>query len=897
MDEPGAATPHPDRPDGSISRSGRISRTGSICRTGLSAAEAAALLARHGPNLLPAVKPPAAWRRFVAQLTHFFAVLLWVAAALALAAGMPALGVAIAVVVVVNGAFAFAQEYRAERAAERLRDLLPARATVVRDGRRTEVAAADLVPGDLLVLDAGDRVSADATVQEASRALVDTSSLTGESVPTAVEVGDLLHAGTFLVEGEVVAVVAATGADTRLAGIAALTRAEERPPTPLALELHRVVRIVALIAVAVGAGFFALSTAIGMPATDGLLFAVGVTVALVPEGLLPTVTLSLARGAQRMAARNALVRRLEAVETLGSTTFIWTDKTGTLTRNEMAVVAAWTPPTGTVDLGAPGYDPATPLPASVVPSTLQALADGAACTSTGTVAQDPTGAWRSHGDPMEAAVDVLARRVGAPGVGAKPVLLRLPFDPHRRRSSAVVDGPDGVPVLHVKGAPDAVLPRCLPGPQTGDALAAVDTLTAQGLRLLAVASRPLPPPAPPGSDAATVDPDTIERHLTLVGILAFEDPPREGVRDALAACRAAGISVGMITGDHPATARAVADQLGLLPPDGLVVTGAELPADDQVLGALLDRDGVVASRVSPEDKLRIARALRARGHVVAMTGDGVNDGPALQQADIGVAMGRGGTDVAREAADLVLLDDDFATIVAAVAEGRATFANIRRFLTYHLTDNVAELTPFVVWALSGGRFPLALGVLQVLCLDIGTDLLPALALGGEAPGPHVHQHRPAGSHLLDRDLLVRVFGVLGPTEAVVEMVAFTVGLLVAGWTFGTAVPAGAGVAAASGAAFCAVVLGQLANAYACRSTTRPPWRLTRGPNPLLRIAVAVELAALAGFVLVPPVARLLDHAPPPAAAFGVALLAVPAVLVADATHKRLRRSPYRKGSR
>lgn len=328
--------------------------------------------------------------------------------------------------------------------------------------------------------------------------------------------------------------------------------------------------------------------------------------------------------------------------------------------------------------------------------------------------------------------------------------------------------------------------------------------------------------------------------------------------------------------------------MGLITSEERVLEGRELPEDPQLLGALVDHDGVVISRVSPVDKLRIAQALQARGHVVAMTGDGVNDGPALQAADIGIAMGRSGTDVARAAADLVLLDDHFATIVVAIEHGRATFTNIRRFLTYHLTDNVAELTPFVVWALSGGRFPLALGVLQILCLDIGTDLVPALALGSEAPSPGVLERPPEQRHLLDQALLTRVFGVLGPTEAAVEMAAFITGLLAAGWRPGDDFPTGHALLAASGAAFAAVVIGQMANAFACRSATSPPWKIGWRTNPLVLWGVALEAAALAGFLLIAPVAGVLEHAAPALPALLVALAAAPALIAADAIHKHRR---------
>ena len=849
---------------------------GQLTAGGLSAAEAKARLVRNGPNVLPSPRPPSAWREFAAQLTHFFALMLWAAGALAFVAGMPQLGVAIFVVVVINGVFAFAQESRAERAAERLRDLLPRLVTVLRDGNRQEIDAADLVVGDLVAIAAGDRVSADMRAIEAHALLVDMSLLTGESVPARVAAGDQLFAGTFAVEGEGQAVVAATGAGTQLAVIASLSRAGHRPRTPLAQELDRVVRTVAMIAVGVGVAFFGVALAVGSPASDGFLFAIGVTVALVPEGLLPTVTLSLAMGAQRMARRHALIRRLESVETLGSTTFICTDKTGTLTCNEMTVVEVWTP-AGAAHIVGNGYDPTQAVFVDqALQASVQTLSLAAVRCSTGRAVQRE-GRWVAQGDPMEAAIDTLARRLGADiaaDESTNPVERRFPFDPRRRRMSLVAGDR-----LLVKGAPDAVLTRCA---GTGDAQSALEAMTNPGLRVLAVATRPAPGVPP---DAT---PDEAEDDLQLLGLLGLEDPPRPRAAEAIAACRRAGIRVAMVTGDHPATARAIAAQVGLLDPAGSVLEGKDLPADEQVLGALLDRDGMVLARIDPEDKLRIARALQARGHVVAMTGDGVNDGPALQAADIGIAMGRSGTDVAREAADLVLLDDDFATIVASVEQGRATFSNVHRFLTYHLTDNVAELTPFAVWALSGGRFPLALGVLQILALDIGTDLLPALALGAEAPNPRALARPPTGRHLIDAALLRRVFGVLGPVEAVMEMAAFVVALLAAGWHPGLSFPTGDALLAASGAAFAAVVIGQGANAFACRSATQWPGALGWSGNRLLIGAVTVELATLAGFLLIAPIASVLDHAPPPAAGLAVAVLTAPAVLLADALHKRVR---------
>jgi magnesium-transporting ATPase (P-type) len=842
---------------------------------GLSPTEAARRLAADGPNELPPPPRPSPLRRFGHQLVHFFAVLLWIASGLALVGGLPELSVAIAVVIVVNAVFAFVQEHRADRAAERLRGLLPRRIAVRRDGRTVQVDASEVVRGDVLVLEPGDRVPADATVTNANTLLVDTSLLTGESRPVAVAVGEEIFAGTFVVEGDAEAATTATGPATRLADIARLTMSLEERPSPLALELRRVVRAIAAIAIGVGAAFFALTLAIGNPPSEGFVLAIGVTVALVPEALLPTVTLALAWGAEQMARRQVLVRNLEAVETLGSTTFVCTDKTGTLTLNQMTVLRAWTP-TGTAVAGDTGYDPGHPVevPKPEARADVAALAAAAARCSSGYAYQEE-GVWRAHGDPMEAALDVFARRLGVDTEARRATSLaaRFPFDPRRRRMSVVTEHQ-----VLVKGAPDAVLPLCRP---TDEAAAELASLAAQGLRVLAVAQRPRAGRVPASADEA-------ERDLHLIGLVALEDPPRPDVREAIGACRRAGVRVAMITGDHPTTAAAIATEVGLRAGDEPVLTGDGLPDDDAALGELVDRDGVVVSRVSPEQKLRIARALRSRGHVVAMTGDGVNDGPALEEADIGIAMGRSGTDVAREAADLVLLDDHFASIVAGIEQGRATFLNVRRFLTYHLTDNVAELTPFLVWALSGGNIPLALGVLQILALDIGTDTLSAVALGAERPTKDVLDRPPVAGRLLNRTVVGRAFGVLGPTVAVATMAAFFVSFLALGWRPGDPFPS-AHVAAASGAAFLTVVLAQTANAFACRSATR--WAGGKGwtTNPLLLGAIGVELLFSLLVLFVGPIADRLGHAPPTFAGWSVVLVAPVALVLVDAVWKHLRR--------
>jgi magnesium-transporting ATPase (P-type) len=844
---------------------------------GLSEAAAAARLLRDGLNVLPVRRPRPLWREAAGQLTHFFALMLWAAGLLAFVAGLPQLGVAIFVVVLANGAFAFAQEHRAQRAAERLRDLLPKRATVIRDGRRLEIDAAELVVGDLVLLEAGARVSADLRVERAAAAMVGTAALTGESVPTSVDAGDEVFAGTFLLEGEAAGVVTATGTGTRLAGIAALAAASHRPPSPLSLELRRVVRTISTIAVLVGASFFGVAMLVGIAPSEGFLFAIGVVVALVPEGLLPTVTLSLAIGAQRMARQQALVRRLDAVETLGSATFICTDKTGTLTWNEMSAIEVWTP-AGSARIHGQGYEPTATVETDpgMDEEAVRRLALVAARCSTGH-ADLRDGVWTAVGDPMDAAIDALVRRVGADVSAdrtAAPEVARFPFDPRRRRVSSA-----SATRVYVKGAPDSVLRACHAQPGAAPAL---DALTAQGLRVIAVATRPVHEPPDDAGGA--------ERDLELLGFIGLLDPPREDVGESISSCRRAGVRIAMVTGDHPATAAAIARAVGLSPEGGPVLIGDDLPEDEHELAATIDLDGIVLARVSPEQKVRIARALRSRGHVVAMTGDGVNDGPALQEADIGVAMGRSGTDVAREASDLVLLDDHFGTIVTAIEHGRATFNNVQKFLTYHLTDNVAELTPFAVWALSGGSIPLALSVMQILVLDLATDTFSAVALGAEPPviGAPASTS-PVRGRLLDRLVAIRAFAVAGPTEAAFEMAAFFASLSAFGWRPGAPFPSGTVLAAASGAAFVVVVLAQTANAFACRSATLPAWRIGWLTNRMLVLGASIELVLAGAFLLWPVLGEPLDHRPPPGAGWALAVLSMPAVLVIDASFKRFAR--------
>jgi len=873
-------------------------------REGLTAPDAASRLARVGANVLPIPRGPSLARELVGQLVHFFALMLWVAALLALVGGMPVLAAAIVVVIVVNGVFSFAQEYRAERSIRALSRLLPETAVVRRDGRKTRIPAGELVPGDIVVLAEGDSISADARVLRAAALRVDNSLLTGESEsvervadplddepPDLADAVNLVFAGTYVASGSGIAVVVSTGSQTRLGAISTLTSEVVRRPTPLRVQMNGAVRVIAAFAVAAGVVFFGISVVLGTPARDGFLFSVGVIVALVPEGLLPTLSLSLAMSATRMAERGALVRRLESVETLGSTTVICTDKTGTLTANEMTARGIMT--RGHVyRVAGSGYDPrgaltveGRPLDPEQLQRVTPVLRAVALCNDARVELHE--GRWRCIGDPTEGALVVLARKGGVEQDAEErnaPRVREFPFDSVRRRMCTVNALPSGAFEVLVKGSPEAVLEACASFDDEGRAvamrpevaasvLADVERLAADGLRVLAVARRE--------TDVLPAGPREGEDGLELLGLIGMADPVRPEVPDALRRARAAGIRVLMITGDHPATARSVARKAGL--GDGKIVLGADLPSIDGDLAALLgDRSICVLARIAPEEKLRIARALQSLGEVVAMTGDGVNDAPALRQADIGIAMGVVGTDVARESADLVLLDDNFAHIVEAVEEGRAAFENIRRFLTYHLTDNVAELTPFVVWAVSGGSIPLMITVLQVLALDIGTDLLPALALGSEAaePGTMSRPPRDRAERLLGRRVLGRAFGFLGPVEAAASMAMLPIGAaLFFSWPDLPLPVEGASKETLSTMVFAAIVCMQMANAFECRSTPASLFAIGPLGNRLLLGAVATEALALLAFVYVPPVAAALGMQPLESVQW-LPVLATPLVLVA-----------------
>jgi len=813
---------------------------------GLSAREAARRLIAYGPNRLVR-RGGRRWPREVArQLTHPLALVLALAAVLAGVTGSLPLAVAIAVVIVLNAVFAFVQEMQAEKAVEALAAFLPARARVIRDGEQQEVAAGDLVPGDLLVLEEGERVCADARLSSGGLE-VDLSALTGESVPVyrAADLldtdgpllysRDVVFSGTVCTGGQAQALVTATGMNTELGRVAALSQGVKQGDSPLEHQVKRVAWLIAAVGLGVAAAFVPLGLVAGLDIAAAITFAVGLLVANVPEGLLPTITLALAVGVRDLAKRGAVVKRLSAVETLGSTTVICTDKTGTLTENRMKVTRLWT-------LGA-SMAPDAAASGDTVPETAPSLATltrAAALCTTATLSSDPE--IPAHGDPTEIAllqVAVLLGQTLDPTDRDRHRRTLFPFDPRLKlmstldRSSDGGEGNDGAWNARTKGAPEAVLARSgtVLDQDTERALTdadrtaigrTVDDYANQGLRVLAIARRDSAP-----GEAAPDDRAALEDGLCLLGLVAMQDPPRPQVAAAIEQAHRAGIRIHVVTGDSGLTATAIARTVGIGtgPAGTRVITDASLDtiSETELDAALTSGQELVFARSAPEVKLRIADALRELGQVVAMTGDGVNDAPALRRADIGIAMGRSGTDVAREAATMVLTDDDFATIIAAVEAGRRVYDNVRKFILYIFAHLLPEIVPFLVFALCGGLVPMPLTVMQLLAIDLGTDTLPALALSREPAEPGLMDRPPRKrtDGVINKALLVRAWAFLGLISAALVMGGYFLTLTRAGWHPGDDVGAGTALhhayLQASTTAWLGIVACQIGTAFAART--------------------------------------------------------------------------------
>lgn len=854
--------------------------------SGLSTQEAARRLRQTGPNALPVPRPPSPLRLLLAQVTHTLALLLWGAAALALLAGLPQIGWAILAIIAINAIFSFWQEYRASRLVEALHRRMVPRARVRRDGVEQPIRARNVVPGDILILRRGDRAVADVRLVQAADLRADYSILTGESEPvgrhsgpappaTLAEAPNCVLAGTTVVEGSGEGVVFATGRDTVFGRMAALTERLYVEPSPLQKQLTFTAHAIAAVALAIGFLFFTVGEVTGRLSTkDAFTFGLGILVAIIPEGLLPTVSLALALGVQRMAKRHAIVKRLSSVETLGCTDVICTDKTGTITTNEMTAREVWV---GDVhySVSGRGYElrgslRRTPRDDNSDPPELEWLLRCGILCNRGIVPR--RGRHQAGlGDPIDEALLVLAVKAGVDPDAerkARPLVREFPFDASRRMMSTLHQEP-GRRLLCLKGSPAETLARCrdemcggtireLKPERRQELLRRSDTLSDAGLRVLALAIRWLPAGALPDKAGAA------EEGLTFLGLVGMDNPLRPEVPDAVERCRSAGIHVVMLTGDHSHTAQTVARQAHIAYDDSEPITGAQLDAmgDDELAQLLQHRRPAVFARVTPDQKLRLVQAYRSLGRVVAVTGDGVNDAPALRAADIGIAMGRRGTDVAREAADMVLTDDNFATIVAAVQEGRGVYDNIRKFLTYYLTSNVAEAAPFVLFVLF--NIPLPLTVLQVLLVDLGTDILPGLALGVDPAGKQVMQHppRPRQERMVTRGLLTRALGYLGLWAAFLSLTAYfcfqwdTTGTL-----FGPYVDTGPLYRQATTVTLAGIVACQVANAFACRSAWQSVLRTGFGGNPALLGAILAEIILLATLIAVQPLRAIFGLEP------------------------------------
>jgi len=832
-------------------------------REGLTAAEAQERLRHDGPNVLTEAPRASLAVRIGIHLGHRFALMLWAGALLAWIGerfspgeGMQLIALALVAVVLINAAFTFWQETRVERAMAAFRRMLSPRARVLRDGAEVEIEATQVVAGDVVILREGDRVPADARLFEANALKVDHSPLTGECEPQLrtvqlatggrLDSRNLVFSGTLVTTGTGRGLVYATGDATEIGRIAGVTRETVRVETPIRRELRHFVRVVTAIALALGFTFFAAGWILGNPFWTNLVFAIGIIVANVPEGLLPTVTLALAISGRKMARRNALLKTLESAETLGSTTVICTDKTGTLTQNEMRVTDVLLPGEITPSAGcdSDGGD----LDAAL---RVMALCNNAAL-------QVSQGNVRASGDPTETALLLYLEGSSEGSVGlrraAHPRVYEHPFDSATREMATVHQVPDGLEVL-LKGAPEVVIEQCshlrrmgADLPITQDMRNRVrqhaDELASSGRRVLALARKRIRVDSDLESEIAASD-------YELVGLVGMHDPPRPEVAAAVASCHQAGIRVVVVSGDHPLTVQTIARQVGIADAEAATVyTGTDLAAwSKAALRHALAGDAVLFARTSPLDKLRIVTALQEMGHIVAVTGDGVNDAPALKGADIGIAMGQTGTEVAREAADMVLVDDNFASIVAAVEEGRVIYGNIRRFVGYVLTSNVPEILPYIAFVLLG--IPLPLPVLLILAIDLGTDMAPAIALATEPAETDVMTRPPRSrsERLLSRDLLVSSYLLWGMVEAAAGFAGYFWVLVRGGWRLGDELSRTDPLyRQAIAAFFAAVVICQIANVLVWRTTNQSVFAKGIFRNRAVVAGVVAELVLLGGIV-------------------------------------------------
>jgi len=861
---------------------------------GLKQAQVEELLKKYGKNLIDEKKKKSVILIFLSNFVHLMAVLLWIGGTVAFFADMPQLGIAIWLVNVINGVFSFWQEHRAGKATDALRNMLPSYARVIRDGEEQKILAEDLVKGDLILLEEGDKISADARLIETSDLQVDQSTLTGESNPvrktkdavlkddlTKAEIPNYIFAGTNVSEGNGKAIIIEIGMRTEFGKIAGLTQNMKEVASPLQKELDRLTKQVSVIAIGVGVFFFVLALLlVKQPIAYSFVFALGMIVAFIPEGLLPTVTLSLAMAVQRMSKRNALVKKLSSVETLGSTTVICTDKTGTLTQNEMTVNHLWLV-NKEYNVTGVGYSPQGDIQingkkATAADEDMKLLITGATLCSNARLLppNEESARYTVLGDPTEACLGVAAEKAGINMHEQSELIPRireLPFESRRKRMTTVhqLEKPiEGTKLIaYVKGAPKEIMKLSesiridgIVQPMTekfrNEIMEANDSYARDGLRVLAVAYRLLRKEDGIPTAMSAYTPEIIEQDLTFVGLVVMADPPRPEVAAAVDECRRAGIRIVMITGDYGLTAESIAKRIGIVKkPNPRVVSGLELEAlSDAQLKEYL-KDEIIFARVAPEQKLRVVSNLQEMGEIVAVTGDGVNDSPALKKADIGVAMGIAGTDVAKEAADMILTDDNFASIVHAIEEGRAVYSNIRKFLLYILNSNMSEAVPSAMFLFSRGAIPLPLTVMQILTIDLGTDMMPALGLGTEKPEKGIMDQPPRNPKetLLSKKLILKAFLFYGILGSIASAISYFFVNYQNGWPN---VPLAGGTdpiyIKATTMTLAAIVFSQIGAVFNCRTEKQSVFRVGLFKNKQVNLGIAIEIILIIALVYLAP---------------------------------------------
>ncbi len=886
---------------------------------GLSNDEVSERQKKYGKNILPQAEAINPLKQLLKQFTHFMALLLWAAGILAIIAGMPQLAFATWAVIVINAAFAFFQEFRADRALAELAKMIPNRVKTYRNGELVIISAEETTVGDVIVLGAGDHVPADSRLIQADGLFLDNSLLTGESFPvdrsreefdlqdkSAVESTNLIFAGTTVTEGKAVAVVYAAGSQTEIGKISKLTRTIQRGESTLEVQVQKIVKFITKVALVMGVAAFLMAVlGAGIEPRVGFIFAIGIIVANIPEGLLPTVSLTLAVGVQRMAKQNALVKKLSAVETLSATSVICTDKTGTITENKLTVKKIWTPDTA-AEIGGAGYekDGEIFIEHESGRRAVELLLTAAVVCSEATIKESKSDAaeWDIFGDPTEAAMLVSAAKYGISAEEERAAfnrLITIPFNSERKMMSVIVKNisderfKKGSRLIFTKGASIEVINTCkyilqggflkkLTEDMRGEIIAVNDRMAGEGYRVLGVSY-----------ETAENGEVTYDKNLIFLGLTAMFDPPRPEVFEAVKQCREAGIKITIITGDYGITAAAIGKQTGLVEDKYQIITGSEVDSmSENALMYILEREEpLIFSRSTPEHKLRIVEAYKKLGHIVAVTGDGINDILALKSSHIGIAMGQGGTDVAREVADMILLDDNFATIIKAIEEGRSIYNNIRKFMTYILTSNVPEFIPFIAMALL--KIPAALTVLQILAIDLGTDMVPALALGAEKPEPGILKKPPRKieENLLDRNLFLRAYGFLGIIEGILSMAVFLYVWRQAGYSlqslkamtdailYGKAAPEIMKLYQyATTMTLSSIVACQIGNIFICRSETLPFWKMFANKNNLIYVGLGFEVMLSSAIIFLPVLADVFQTEP---LAFKdlIVLLLCPVVLI------------------